>query len=92
MADKHPKKTWKSSQSQLTQAIEDWATISHTVKEEGKMAPDEKMLKDIEGLLLDLKCKLEELSAPGPAINEDRDPSLNQTLAPHHGKITTEEL
>jgi hypothetical protein len=64
MADKHPKKTWKSPQVQLSQAIEDWSSITEVVKTEGKVAPDEKMRKDIEGLLLDLKSKLDELSSP----------------------------
>ncbi len=72
MADKEQKKAWKSSQTHLSQALEEWTTISKTVKEEGKIAPDQRMLKDIEGLLLELKSKLEEFSSPSePAtINE----------------------
>ena len=66
MAHKNPKKTWTSSPHQLSQALEEWSTISKTVKEEGKVAHDQKMLKDIEGLLIELKSKLEELSLPNP--------------------------
>lgn len=64
MADKQPKRTWKSSQNHLSQALEEWSTISKTVQAEGKMAPDEKMLKDIEGLLVELKSKLDIFSSP----------------------------
>lgn len=64
MVDKQKKKNWNKPQLQLSQAIEEWSTISQTVKEEGKLAPDQKMLKDIEGLLIELKSKLDEFSAP----------------------------
>lgn len=77
MADKELKKTWKSSQANLSQALEEWTTISKTVKEEGKVAPDQKMLKDIEGLLLELKTKLDEFSSPvaaPPPPVEDKEP------------------
>ncbi len=68
MADKPQKKTWKTPQVHLSQALEEWSTISQAVKEEGKLAPDQKMLKDIEGLLLELKSKLEEFSAPAEPV------------------------
>ena len=64
MADKSQKRTWKTPHTHLSKALEDWSTISQTVKSEGKIAPDEKMLKEIEGLLLELKSKLDEFSAP----------------------------
>lgn len=81
MADKPQKKTWKTSQNHLSQALEEWTTISQTVKEEGKVAPDQKMLKDIEGLLLELKSKLEEFTAPATqdsavSKNENQEASL----------------
>ncbi|MEY4617654.1 MAG: hypothetical protein RJB66_2614 [Pseudomonadota bacterium] len=75
MAEKNQKKTLKASGIHLSQALEEWTTISHTVKEEGKVAPDQKMMREIEGLLIELKSKLDELSTPStveptPAPNE----------------------
>lgn len=77
MADKSQKKTWKTSQSHLSKALEDWSTISHNVKTEGKVAPDEKMLKEIEGLLLELKTKLDEFSAPAIKSNESTETEVS---------------
>lgn len=80
MADKHPKKTWKSSGVHLTQALEEWTTISNTVKEEGKIAPDQKLKQDIEGLLLELKSKLDELSSPSPIEVHPHEPETSESL------------
>ena len=74
MTQKPNKKKWSSSQFQLSQAVEDWSHITQAVKEEAKIAPDQKMLKEIEGLLLELKSKLDEFSMP----NENRKSN-------HHG-------
>jgi hypothetical protein len=80
MADKPQKKTWKTPQVDLSQALEEWSTISQTVKEEGKIAPDQKVLKEIAGLLLELKSKLEEFAAPAeetaPKKTENQEVSL----------------
>lgn len=64
MADKETKKTWSTSQIHLSQALEDWGQITKTVKEENKIAPDQKMMKEIGVLLVELKSKLDEFSNP----------------------------
>jgi hypothetical protein len=95
MADKQTKKTWKSSQTHLSQALEDWSTISQTVKVEAKVAPDQKMLKEIEGLLLELKTKLEVFSAPvisAPISEPMSAPVVNDPVSgPMETKVTEAE-
>lgn len=77
MAEKQ-KKTWTSPKSNLSQALEEWSSISQSVKEEGKLAPDEKMLKEIEGILVELKSKLEEFSPPKPTSSATPQDSATQ--------------
>ena len=82
MADKNQTKNWKSQNSNLTQALEEWTNISNEVKVEGKIAPDHKMLKEIEGLLIELKSKLDEFSTP-KVKNDSSELSDHSDLSEH---------
>ncbi len=64
--DKANKKTWISTQTEITKAIESWSTVSEeAIKQEPtKLPPDEKMLKDIESIIQVIKNKLEEFAPP----------------------------
>ncbi len=78
MAEKHHKKTWKGpQQSHLAQALEGWSHISQSVQIEKPVAPDQKLLNDIKGLLSELKFKLDELSFSPASTPKQSSQNIN---------------
>jgi hypothetical protein len=69
MAEKKDSKpTWMSTQSEISKAIQEWSNVTEEIKVESKVtpkiAPDQHLLKDIEGLIKQIKTKLDEFSPP----------------------------
>jgi hypothetical protein len=75
---KDAKPTWMSTQNEISKAIQGWADVTEGFKAESKVAPkaapDEQMLKDIEGLIQKIKAKLDEFAPPpAPPVSENAE-------------------
>lgn len=86
MNEKEIKTSWKSTQSEISKAIEGWATVTEQLKQEPKVAPDEKMLKDIEGIIQIIKSKLEEFAPPSTQQTSTPPASLSNTQNQHQNQ------
>lgn len=76
MAEKKDSKpTWMSTQSEISKAIQEWSNVTEEIKVESKVtpkiAPDQHLLKDIEGLIKQIKTKLDEFSPPSAAETDE---------------------
>jgi hypothetical protein len=75
---KDTKPTWISTQSELSKALQGWDTVTQDIKQDNKVdsktsariAPDEQILKDIEGIIQKIKVKLDEFAQPSSDITE----------------------
>jgi DNA repair exonuclease SbcCD ATPase subunit len=53
---------WSQASLELKKALDEWQTVSETLSEtQRKLSPDEKMLADMQKLLLEIKSKLTSL-------------------------------
>lgn len=78
---KDAKPTWISTQSEISKALQGWDTVAQDIKVESKnspkLAPDEQMLKDIEGIIQKIKAKLDEFAPPAIETPTSNDSNLD---------------
>lgn len=74
--EKDNKPSWRSSQNHLSKALEDWSHISQVVKNENKIAPDQKIKNEMTELLLSLKSQLDEFASPNATKEAPKETTL----------------
>lgn len=79
---KDTKPTWISTQTEISKAIQGWSDVTEEINVESKvtpkLAPDTQIFKDIEGLIKQIKSKLDEFTTE---TKDETPPDTNKPEA-----------